>query len=45
MASRIVSRRFLSTTARRFQEAEKAELKKETRRNPEILVRHNTNNG
>jgi hypothetical protein len=40
MASRI-SRRFLSTTARRFQEHQKAELKKESRRNPEILVRHN----
>ncbi|EWZ39706.1 hypothetical protein FOQG_01476 [Fusarium oxysporum f. sp. raphani 54005] len=37
MASRI-SRRFLSTTARRFQEHQKAELKKESRRNPEILI-------
>ncbi|KAF9776122.1 hypothetical protein IL306_005734 [Fusarium sp. DS 682] len=37
MASRI-SRRFLSTTARRFQEHQKAELQKESRRNPEILM-------
>lgn len=42
MASRLVSRRFLSTTARRFQEHEKQELKKESKRNPETLVRHNT---
>ena len=38
MAARLVSRRFLSTTARRFQEHEKQELKKETKRNPETLV-------
>ncbi|CAH0040139.1 unnamed protein product [Clonostachys rosea] len=38
MASRIVSRRFLSTTVRRLQEHEKQELKKEARRNPETLV-------
>ncbi|KAL3600488.1 hypothetical protein FPOAC2_04729 [Fusarium poae] len=38
MASRIVSRRFLSTTARRFQEHQKNELKKESQRNPEILI-------
>ncbi|KAM0439548.1 hypothetical protein ACHAPT_000639 [Fusarium lateritium] len=37
MASR-VTRRFFTTTARRFQEHQKAELKKETRRNPEILI-------
>lgn len=40
MASR-VTRRFLTTTARRFQEHEKQELKKETKKNPETLVRHN----
>lgn len=44
MASRIVSRRFLSTTVRRLQEHEKQELKKEARRNPETLVRHNAKN-
>jgi hypothetical protein len=38
-----ITRRYLSTTVRRLQEAEKAELKKETRRNPETLVRHNNN--
>ncbi|KAF4984421.1 hypothetical protein FZEAL_384 [Fusarium zealandicum] len=37
MASR-VARRFMSTTARRLQDHNKAELKKETRRNPEILI-------
>lgn len=40
MASQ-VTRRFLSTTARRLQDAQKNELKKETKRNPETLVRHN----
>lgn len=39
MASRIVSRRMFSTSLRRFQEHEKQELKKETKRNPETLVR------
>ena len=33
-----ITRRYLSTTVRRLQEAEKAELKKETRRNPETLI-------
>ncbi|KAK7415216.1 hypothetical protein QQX98_006063 [Neonectria punicea] len=37
MASQ-VTRRFLSTTARRLQDAQKAELKKETKKNPEILI-------
>lgn len=41
MASRIASRRLFSTTVRRFQEHEKQELKKESKRNPETLVRHN----
>lgn len=40
MASR-VTRRLFTTTVRRFQEHEKQELKKETKRNPETLVRHN----
>jgi hypothetical protein len=40
MASQI-SRRFLSTTARRMQQTKSTEeLKKESRRNPEIIVRH-----
>lgn len=34
-----VARRFFSTTIRRLQEAEKNELKKESKRNPEIMVR------
>ncbi|KAI8675198.1 hypothetical protein NCS57_00420000 [Fusarium keratoplasticum] len=39
MASRVVARRFFTTTTRRFQEAhQKAELKKETRQNPELLI-------
>ncbi|KAH7020110.1 hypothetical protein EDB80DRAFT_870708 [Ilyonectria destructans] len=37
MASQ-VTRRFLSTTARRLQDAQKAELKKETKRNPETVI-------
>ncbi|KAF4994338.1 hypothetical protein FGRMN_5846 [Fusarium graminum] len=37
MASRI-SRRFLSTTVRRLEQHQQAELKKESRRNPEILI-------
>lgn len=42
MASR-VTRRFFSTTVRRLQDsAQKQELKKETKRNPELMVRHNT---
>ena len=41
MASRIASRRFLSTTARAFQDHSKQELKKDSKRNPETLVRHN----
>jgi hypothetical protein len=46
MASRVVARRFFTTTTRRFQEAhQKAELKKETRQNPELLVRHNASAG
>jgi len=38
MASRIASRRFLSTTARAFQDHSKQELKKDSKRNPETLV-------
>lgn len=41
MAARVASRRLFSTTVRRFQEHEKQELKKETKRNPELMVRHN----
>lgn len=41
MASRIVSRRFFSTTLRRFDQETKQELKKESKQNPEIYVRHN----
>ncbi|KAH6887970.1 hypothetical protein B0T10DRAFT_562401 [Thelonectria olida] len=37
MASQ-VTRRFLSTTARRLQDAQKNELKKESKRNPETLI-------
>ncbi|KAF7550681.1 hypothetical protein G7Z17_g5533 [Cylindrodendrum hubeiense] len=37
MASQ-VTRRFLSTTARRLEAAQNAELKKETKRNPELLI-------
>ncbi|KAK5991188.1 hypothetical protein PT974_09466 [Cladobotryum mycophilum] len=33
-----VTRRFFSTTVRRFQEAQKQELAKESKRNPEILI-------
>ena len=41
MASRVASRRLFSSTVRRFQEHEKQELKKETKKNPELMVRHN----
>ena len=41
MASRVAARRLFTTTARRFQEHEKQELKRETKRNPELMVRHN----
>lgn len=41
MAARITARRFFSTTLRRLEDREKAELKKETKQNPELLVRHN----
>lgn len=44
MASR-VARRFFTTTTRRLQDHQKAELKKETRQNPELLVRHNASAG
>ena len=40
MAAR-VTRRFFTTTVRRLQDQEKAELRKETKRNPELFVRHN----
>jgi len=40
MAS-VISRRLFSTSARRFQEHTQQELRKESRRNPEIMVRHN----
>ncbi|KAI5464034.1 hypothetical protein BGZ63DRAFT_421121 [Mariannaea sp. PMI_226] len=33
-----VTRRFLSTTVRRLQDAQKNELKKESKRNPETLI-------
>ncbi|KAM4065345.1 hypothetical protein HRG_004332 [Hirsutella rhossiliensis] len=33
-----VTRRLLSTTARRFQAESKAELKRETKRNPELMI-------
>jgi hypothetical protein len=39
MAS-VISRRFLSTTARRMESKSGSELKKESKRNPEIIVRH-----
>lgn len=38
MASR-VARRFLSVTPRRLQAESQAELKRETKRNPELMVR------
>lgn len=38
MASR-VTRRLLSTTARRLQAESQADLKRETKRNPELMVR------
>lgn len=41
MASRVTSRLF-STSARRYQAQAQDELKKETKRNPELMVRHNT---
>lgn len=40
MASRVAARRLFSTTMRRMGEHEKQELKKETKRNPELMVRH-----
>lgn len=40
MASRI-TRRMFTTSVRRLQDHQKAELAKETKRNPELLVRHN----
>lgn len=39
MSARYAARRLFSTTARRFQEHEKQELKKETKKNPELMVR------
>lgn len=40
MASRVAARRLFSTTMRRMGDHEKQELKKETKRNPELMVRH-----
>lgn len=41
MSARVAARRLFTTSARRFQEHEKQELKRETKRNPELMVRHN----
>ncbi|KAI9904216.1 hypothetical protein N3K66_000745 [Trichothecium roseum] len=38
MASRVAARRLFSTTMRRMGDHEKQELKKETKRNPELMV-------
>ena len=40
MAS-MITRRFFSTTVRRLQTSSKQELQAESKRNPEIYVRHN----
>jgi hypothetical protein len=41
MAARIISRRAFSTTLRRLDDKGKSELQKETKKNPELYVRHN----
>jgi hypothetical protein len=41
MSARVAARRLFTTSARRFQQSQKQELTKETKRNPELMVRHN----
>jgi hypothetical protein len=45
MSARVAARRLFTTSARRFKEHEKQELKRETKRNPELMVRHNLRYG